>query len=98
MIFQLLDDQSRLNVASLVAKTDSGPDAVKVFRMGVAARGRPQRLLSDNGEALNPIRRGVISELVAYANNLGVATLTGKPLKTRSSGSSSPSSMATGWE
>ena len=86
VIFQLLDDHSRLAVASLVARTESGPEAVKVFRMGVAAQGIPQRLLSDNGDALNPIRRGVISELVAYANSLGVATITGKPYKPTTQG------------
>lgn len=86
VIFQLIDDHSRLAVASLVAKTENGPDAVKVFRAGIAARGLPQRLLSDNGEALNPIRRGVTSELVAYANSLGVATITGKPFKPTTQG------------
>lgn len=48
--------------------------------------GLPQRLLSDNGEALNPIRRGMTSELVAYANSLGVATITGKPFKPTTQG------------
>lgn len=86
VIFQLIDDHSRLAVASLVAKTENGADAVKVFRAGVAARGLPQRLLSDNGDALNPIRRGVTSELVAYANSLGVATITGKPFKPTTQG------------
>ncbi|MER8026343.1 integrase core domain-containing protein [Glutamicibacter protophormiae] len=86
VIFQLIDDHSRLAVASLVAKTENGADAVKVFRAGVAARGVPQRLLSDNGDALNPIRRGMTSELVAYANSLGVATITGKPFKPTTQG------------
>ena len=86
VIFQLLDDHSRLAVATLVAGTENGADAVKVFRAGVAARGKPQRLLSDNGEALNPIRRGMTSELVAYANAIGVATITGKPYKPTTQG------------
>lgn len=86
VIFQLIDDHSRLAVASLVAKTENGADAVKVFQVGVTARGLPQRLLSDNGEALNPIRRGMTSELVAYANSLGVATITGKPFKPTTQG------------
>ncbi|WP_431710484.1 DDE-type integrase/transposase/recombinase [Glutamicibacter uratoxydans] len=86
VIFQLIDDHSRLAVASLVATTENGVDAVKVFRAGIAARGVPQRLLSDNGEALNPIRRGMTSELVAYANAIGVATITGKPYKPTTQG------------
>lgn len=86
VIFQLIDDHSRVAVASLVAKTENGADAVKVFQTGIAARGLPQRLLSDNGDALNPIRRGVTSELVAYANSLGIATITGKPYKPTTQG------------
>jgi len=86
VIFQLIDDHSRVAVASLVAKTENAADAVKVFQAGVSARGLPQRLLSDNGEALNPIRRGMTSELVAFANSLGVATITGKPYKPTTQG------------
>ncbi|RKS20671.1 integrase-like protein [Arthrobacter sp. AG1021] len=44
------------------------------------------RLNSDNGDALIPIRRGVTSELVAYANSLGVATITGKPYRPTTQG------------
>lgn len=86
VIFQLQDDHSRLAVASLVAKTENASDALKVFRRGIESRGTPQRLLTDNGDALNPIRRGMISELVAYANSLGVATITGKPYKPTTQG------------
>ncbi|MGP5599615.1 IS481-like element ISAar28 family transposase [Glutamicibacter arilaitensis] len=86
VIFQLIDDHSRLAVASLAAKTENGQDAVKVFRKGIESCGVPQRLLTDNGDALNPIRRGVLSELVAYANGLGIATITGKPHKPTTQG------------
>lgn len=86
MIFQLIDNHSRLAVASLAAKTENGKDAVEVFRKGIEACGVPQRLLTDNGDAMNPIRRGVISELVADANELGIATITGKPYKPTTQG------------
>lgn len=81
MIFQLIDDHSRLAVVSIVAGSENGADTVKGLRAGVVARGLPQWLLSDDGDAPNPIRRGVIGELVAYANRLGVATITGIPYK-----------------
>lgn len=81
VIFQLIDDHSRLAVASLAAKAENSADAVKVFRKGIEARGVPQMLLTDNGDALNPIRRGVLSELVAYASGRGIAMITGKPYK-----------------
>ena len=43
-------------------------------RLAVATRshGVPQRLLTDNGLALNPSRRGWEGQLVAYATSLGV--------------------------
>ena len=79
VVFQLEDDYSRLMIASLAARSENGEDAVKVFKMGVAKHGVPQRLLTDNGDALNPIRKGITSQLVAYANSLGVATITSRP-------------------
>ncbi len=38
-----------------------------------------QRLLTDNGPAFNPSRRGRIGQLVEHAQALGVETITGKP-------------------
>jgi transposase InsO family protein len=52
-----------------------------VFRKGVAARGVPQRLLTDNGAALNPAGRGWEGKLAACAGALGVEMITGKPYK-----------------
>jgi transposase InsO family protein len=43
--------------------------------------GVPQRLLTDNGIALNPSRRGAEGQLVAYVSSLGVEAITGKPYK-----------------
>ena len=79
VVFQLLDDYSRLMIASLAARSENSHDALKVFMKGIKAYGVPQRMLSDNGDALNPIRKGVTSQLVAYANSLGVATITSRP-------------------
>lgn len=86
VIFQLEDDHTRVAVASHVAHAETSEGAVAVFRKGIAARGVPQRLLTDNGAALNPIRQGQLSQLVAYANSLGVETITGKPGKPTTQG------------
>ncbi|VEG29190.1 Integrase core domain [Actinomyces howellii] len=56
VIFQLIDDHSRLAVASLAADAETSQAAIEVFDKGVAAHGVPQRLLTDNGAALNPTR------------------------------------------
>ena len=79
VIFQLQDDHSRLAVASLVASSETSQAAIDVFDKGVAARGVPQRLLTDNGIALNPTRRGCTGRLVEHVRSLGVEPITSKP-------------------
>ena len=60
--------------------------AIAVFDKAVAAHGVPQRLLSDNGVALNPSRRGYVGQLVAHVVALGVEAITGKPYKPTTQG------------
>jgi len=50
------------------------------------AHGVPQRLLSDNGSALNPSRRGLLGQLVVHVMALGVGPITGKPYKPTTQG------------
>lgn len=66
VIFQLIDDHSRLAIASHVASGETSEAAIIVVKKGITAHGVPQRLLSDNGAALNPSRRGALGQLVAY--------------------------------
>lgn len=86
MIFQLIDDHSRYAVASHVASGETSEGAVTVVSKAIAAHGVPQRLLSDNGAALNPTRRGMIGQLVTHVNGLGVQAITGKPGKPTTQG------------
>lgn len=86
VIFQLEDDHSRVAVASLVADGETVDAAIAVFKKGVAARGVPQKLLTDNGMALNPSRRGWEGQLVIYVTSLGVTAITGKPYKPTTQG------------
>ena len=82
----LRDDHSRYAVASHVAWGETAEAAIAVFDKAVAAHGVPQRLLSDNGAALNPSRRGYIGQLVEHARALGVEAITGKPYKPTTQG------------
>ncbi|KJC63974.1 IS481 family transposase [Agreia bicolorata] len=75
-VFQLNDDHSRLQIASLAARSENAEDAVRVVTTGIARHGVPQRLLSDNGTALNPSRRGWTGELTALMLSLGVQPIT----------------------
>jgi hypothetical protein len=86
VIFQLIDDHSRLAIATHVAWGETSAGAIAVVSKGIAAHGVPQRLLSDNGAALNPSRRGVLGQLVAYVTALGVEPITGKPYKPTTQG------------
>ncbi len=86
VIFQLIDDHARYAIASHVAWGETSEGALAVVRKGVEAHGVPQRLLSDNGAALNPSRRGVLGQLVAYLKSLGVEPITGKPYKPTTQG------------
>jgi transposase InsO family protein len=86
VIFQLIDDHSRLAIASHIAWGETSAGAIAVVSKGITAHGVPQRLLSDNGAALNPSRRGVLGQLVAYVTSLGVEPITGKPYKPTTQG------------
>lgn len=86
VIFQLIDDHSRYAVASHVAWGETAEAAIAVFDKAVSAHGVPQRLLSDNGIALNPSRRGYQGRLVQHLSRLGVQAITGKPYKPTTQG------------
>jgi putative transposase len=86
VIFQLIDDHSRYAVASHVAFGETAKDAITVVDKAITAHGVPQRLLSDNGLALNPSRRGYVGQLVGHVGALGVEAITGKPYKPTTQG------------
>ncbi len=86
VIFQLIDDHSRYAVASHVAFGETAKDAIILVDKAIDAHGVPQRLLSDNGIALNPSRRGYIGQLVSHVAALGVEAITGKPYKPTTQG------------
>jgi transposase InsO family protein len=79
VVFQLMDDHSRFIVASIVAVSENSAAAVAVLQTAVAAHQAPVLLLSDNGLAMNPHRRGRTSQLAAYAASLGIHAITSRP-------------------
>lgn len=86
VIFQVIDDHSRLAVASLAAAGETSDAAIAVVRAGIARWGVPQKLLSDNGAALNPTRRGFTGRLVQLCTTLGIEAITGKPFRPTTQG------------
>ena len=85
-IHQVIDDHTRLALATLVAEGETAKAAVQVVSTAVRRWGVPQRLLSDNGLAFNPTRRGFTGKLVDYLIDLGVKPITGKPDKPTTQG------------
>jgi transposase InsO family protein len=86
VIFQLIDDHSRFAVASHVAAGETSEAAIAVVKKGITAHGVPQKLLTDNGAALNPSRRGHQGQLLTYVTSLGIEAVTGKPYKPTTQG------------
>lgn len=86
VILQIIDDHSRLAVATLVAKSESSESAMAVVNMAIERHGVPQRFLSDNGLAFNPTRRGKRGVLVEHLKSMGVEPMTGKPYKPTTQG------------
>lgn len=86
VIFQLIDDHSRYALASLAAAGETAQAAITVVDKAITAHGVPQRLLTDNGAALNPSRRGYVGQLVDHVGRLGVEAITGKPYKPTTQG------------
>lgn len=74
-IFQLNDDHARFQIASLAARSENAKDAVRVVTTGMDRHGIPQRLLTDNGTALNNTRRGWIGDLTRLMLSLGVQAI-----------------------
>lgn len=85
-IFQLIDDHSRLALASLVATGETSEAAIAVVSLAIERHGVPEKFLSDNGAALNPTRRGRTGALVEYLKSQGVEPITGKPGKPTTQG------------
>ena len=78
-IHQVIDDNTRMALATLVADGETAKAALQVVSTAMRHWGVPQRLLSDNGLAFNPTRRGFTGKLVEYLQDLGVKPITGKP-------------------
>jgi transposase InsO family protein len=79
-IFRVIDDHSRLLLASRVAAAETGADAWAVMLTAFAAHGVPELVLSDNGVAFSGKRRGWPP--VAFEANLaalGVRPITSRP-------------------
>ena len=79
VVFQVLDDHSRYEVASLAWPGEDGAGAWTVMTTAIARYGLPGLVLSDNGAAFSGARRGAVVAFEANLRALGTSPLTSRP-------------------
>jgi len=78
-ILNMVDDHSRLFLASRPYPTVKAADVVDVFRMAIALHGAPASLLTDNGAVFTATPRGGKVLLQIELDRLGIATKNSRP-------------------
>ncbi|MGC1165070.1 MAG: IS481 family transposase, partial [Solirubrobacterales bacterium] len=78
-ILNMIDDHSRLFVASRAFPTVKAADVVDVFRMAIALHGAPSSLLCDNGAVFTATPRGGKVLLQIELERLGIAAKNSRP-------------------
>ena len=78
-ILNMLDDHSRLFLASRAFPTVKAADVVDVFRMAIALHGAPASLLCDNGAVFTATPRGGKVLLQVELERLGITAKNSRP-------------------
>lgn len=79
-ILNLLDDHSRVALASLARPTITGPDVVDTFLAAFARVGTPASVLTDNGAIFTATpRRGGRTALQVTLGELGINYINSRP-------------------
>ncbi len=78
-ILNMLDDHSRLFVASRAFPTTKAADVVEVFRFATSLHGAPASLLTDNGAVFTATPRGGKVLLQSEMERLGIAAKNSRP-------------------
>jgi len=78
-ILNMIDDHSRLFLASRAYPTVKAADVVDVFRMAIALHGAPASLLCDNGAVFTATPRGGKVLLQIELERLGIAAKNSRP-------------------
>jgi hypothetical protein len=79
VIFQVIDDHSRLEVDSFAAPSESGVAAWACWQRAIDRHGVPVMVLSDNGTAFSGARRGWTADFERNVRALGTHTITSSP-------------------
>jgi len=79
VVFQLLDDHSRFDLADLAWPVENGAGAWACASTAISRYGQPRMLLSDNGLAFSGARRGKRAVFEQNLRALGVLPITSRP-------------------
>ena len=88
VVFEVIDDHSRLLIANLAWPSEDGTGAWTVVATGIAVFGRPRLLLSDNSLAFSGARRGRHVQFEANLRALTIKPITSRPYHPRTCGKS----------
>nr|WP_324011089.1 integrase core domain-containing protein [Parvimonas sp. C2] len=77
-IYQIIDDASRFDVGTTAfALPENGTDARAVLAAAFSVYGKPQEILSDNGDAFATYHRGFLSATETWLASQGVLAIAG---------------------
>ena len=78
-VLNVIDDHSRLCVASRVFVSTRSPDVVRTLHRAAATWGYPERFLSDNGAIFTASKGGGVGDMEAELLSLGIASRHARP-------------------
>jgi len=85
-VLNIIDDHSRLCVASRVFVTTRSPDVVRTLHRAADQWGYPERFLSDNGAIFRASKAGPVGDLEAELLGLGITSTHGRPYHPQTQG------------
>jgi transposase InsO family protein len=85
-VLNVIDDHSRLCVASRVFVTTKGPDVVRTLHRAAETWGYPQRFLTDNGRIFTTPMGSGVGVMEAELMSLGIGTTHGRPYHPQTQG------------
>jgi transposase InsO family protein len=85
-VLNMIDDHSRLCVASRAFVTVKGPDVVRTLHKAAEKWGYPQRFLSDNGRIFTTPLGAEVTAMESELLALGIASSHGKPYHPQTQG------------
>ena len=85
-VLNIIDDHSRLCVASKLFVTTRSPDVVRTLHKAAATWGYPQRFLTDNGRIFTTPMGSGVGAMEIELLSLGIGTTHGKPYHPQTQG------------